>query len=1240
MGTKRKDLDDKRVNVQEHKNDNERNICVVPTEVDGWLEKVRKLEEKAASISDDAGSCFNITRRHKLGRKAFNIIEEINSLIQGNDRINWTDRRIPPAKVNSKKTSTSTPSSHHNDFPSRERTFMEALGQLQPDHKSRIIALCGMGGVGKTTMMENLKKDAEEKNFFNMIVKVAIGEKTDPIVIQQSVADFLGIDLKESDKGARAINLRKSFEAASDGGKKKILVILDDVWEFLDLNDIGLSPLPNHGVGIKILLTSRIRDVCIRMEVDSIFDVETVEDHEAQSFFHQCVQIPEGGDLDFDLHVIGNDIANRCHGLPIAIKTIAGFLKCYRSDKWVWENTLSSLKNKEVEEVVYKIFEISYNHLQNEEIRSTLLLCGVFPEDFDTPREDLVRYGWGLRLFKNVHTIREARNRLNTCIEQLINANLLIQSQLVNHVKMHDLVRAFVLKVCSNSEHASIVGDISKWTEENTSEFCKRISLTCTGISEFPRNLNFPNLSLLKLMHGDESLKFPEHFYEGMKKLQVIAYDVMEYPLLSRSLACSTNLRTLCLHRCLLMYDCYPIGDLLNLEVLSFAYGILRKLPSTVRNLKELKLLDLTGCVDLIIDDGVLKNLINLEELYVKVGSTRGHKKAIRFTDSICIELAELSKNLFALEIEFFDNNALPKNMSFKKLERFKISLGCFLKDDDGPNRHSYENTLMLVIDKCELLDSRMNQLLEKTEVLHLQVNDVNNLGDGLVESLHHQRSSFYNIRVLKICKCDNLRYLFTVCVANDLTKLERLTILECPVLETLVGGERGELGVIKFQALKFLSLGKLPKLMSLCNVGDAIELPQLEELILDGLPNFTSIYPDYYKLTTSSISSDISTMQSFIKKEVVIPKLKKLHVSNMENLKEICPCEFGSSEEVNDSVVNLFLSNPMSLLHHLEELKVEHCGSVEVLFNIDLRCVGKNEEVGSCLRSIQVWDAENLREVWRIKGANDDDLSFNGFQAIESIEIKKCKRFRNVFTPTTTNFDMRALAHLKIKDCGENEKDDEMVNSKQEQEIDVAFSSSLIHTFHNLQDLNIENYKGAEVEVVFEIESPSSRELATTPQSNQQPLLLPYLQYLVVVDMKRTSHVWKCNWNKFLIPQKQQPKGSSSSFHNLTIIYLWRCKSIKYLFSPLMAKLLSNLKEVDIWNCDVIEEVVSNRDDEAEELVASTNTRTILLPHLDELNLRRLPNLKRIGGGSGAKRGGKEISSTTPIHDQSKEEE
>ncbi|KAI7729686.1 hypothetical protein M8C21_000974, partial [Ambrosia artemisiifolia] len=91
----------------------------------------------------------------------------------------------------------------------------------------------------------------------------------------------------------------------------------------------------------------------------------------------------------------------------------------------------------------------------------------------------------------------------------------------------------------------------------------------------------------------------------------------------------------------------------------------------------------------------------------------------------------------------------------------------------------------------------------------------------------------------------------------------------------------------------------------------------------------------------------------------------------------------------------------------------------------------------------------------------------------------------------------------------------------------------------------------------------------------------------------------------------------TQSSFQSLTSIYLWDCKRIKYLFSPLMAKLLSNLKTIDIEWCDYMEEIVSNRDDKDEETAATYETTT-LFPHLHSLKLYCMRNLKRIGGGAG----------------------
>lgn len=139
-----------------------------------------------------------------------------------------------------------------------------------------------------------------------------------------------------------------------------------------------------------------------------------------------------------------------------------------------------------------------------------------------------------------------------------------------------------------------------EWPTQDTTKYCQRIFLNCTGMSEFPRDFSYPNLALLKLIRRDMLLKFPEDFYGRMVKLEVVAYEMMYAPLLPVSLQYSIKLRTLSLSSCSLKISNLSIlGNLINLEILSFANCQLQKLPSTIGKLSKLKLLDLTGCDDL-----------------------------------------------------------------------------------------------------------------------------------------------------------------------------------------------------------------------------------------------------------------------------------------------------------------------------------------------------------------------------------------------------------------------------------------------------------------------------------------------------------------------------------------------------------------------------------------------------------------------------------------------------------------
>ncbi|XP_076921648.1 disease resistance protein At4g27190-like [Bidens hawaiensis] len=1204
MNERLQNLNETKHEVEEHKNDALRNDRLIPDRVRGWLERVESVIKEAGTIPNGGNGCLNLKTRYKAGKRSFSILEKINNLLEQQREIKWTDIQRPLGRVISPPGPSTSKTAYDHDiaqniFPSRKLLFNGVLELLEADNETQMVGLWGMGGVGKTTMMEDIEKAVKKRGMFKWVVRKTIGTKYDPIATQEDIAKHVGEPLKEDNIEERAVRLGNRFEGMSKIGEK-ILIILDDVWEAIKLKDIGLTS--HFPKGFKLLVTSRNERVLTKMNVESkaeVFKMVGIEEAEANSFFWKTVGL---SDADGELRKIGENILKKCGGLPIAIKTIAEALKNEEKDAWdlAWEDlkrhNLKDIDN--LDGVAYSVFHISYKYLKKDDDKAIFVLCGLFQDDFDISLEELVRYGWGLQLFMRADSLDEARKRTNTSVRNLIRANLLTESSIIGCVKMHDLARAFVLGNISKFKQASIVnhGDKSEWPTQDTWLSCERILLTCKGMPEFPEEFYYPNVLLLKIMNGDRLLELPDGFHERMEKLKVIAYDKMQNPLFLASLQCSISLRTLFLDSCLLVDNNISfLGELLNLEVLSIARCNIRKLTSAIGKLKRLKLLDLTGCVNLCIDDGVLENLKNLEELYMRASE----EKPIRFTDPNCDELKVLSEKLIALEFEFFENILQPKNMSFEKLQRFRISIGCSLNvETKYEDKYSFKNTLDLTTNRSDILDCKINVLFSKTGKLHLSVKDMIYVEDIMSAS---QNSTFSRLKVLHVYNCQELTHLFTIPVANGLKLLESLTVSSCPALKSLVSLSDSHVKVM--------------------------ELPELVKLSLYELPDFTSIIHEY----------DISDMQPLFNKEVMFPKLSKLTIDDLKELKKLWADDITSGEEDNvsmlreikvvgcDCLVNLFPRNPMRLLSHLEMIEVKRCCSIEVLFNIDL---GKTEQHRntSSLRRICCENLDKLTEVWRINDENYSGDLICYFKAVETVTIRSCKKFRNVFAPTTVNFDAGSIMEIDIMFDNNDAKDTEITDmAKDEDNMSVVEYPSyhLTHAFHDLRKIRLGGLKG--VEVMFEMECPSiNREPVTTQQ--QQPLL-PYLQELELHEMDTLSHVWKCNnWNELFILHKHQPQ---SSFQNLTTIYLYKCNNIKYLFSPLMAKLLSSLKRLDIRDCQGMEEIVLSEVDDIEDAVLNASAYT-LFPCLDDIYLSGLDNLKHLGGVL-AKR------TTDVIHDQFK---
>jgi disease resistance protein RPS2 len=103
-------------------------------------------------------------------------------------------------------------------------------------------------------------RKAKELQLFDEVLMATVSQNPNVIDIQNLMADMLGLDIKEKSREGRADRLRHRLKEV-----EKMLIILDDVWKYIDLKEIGI-PFGDDHRGCKILLTTRLQGICSSME--------------------------------------------------------------------------------------------------------------------------------------------------------------------------------------------------------------------------------------------------------------------------------------------------------------------------------------------------------------------------------------------------------------------------------------------------------------------------------------------------------------------------------------------------------------------------------------------------------------------------------------------------------------------------------------------------------------------------------------------------------------------------------------------------------------------------------------------------------------------------------------------------------------------------------------------------------------------------------------------------------------
>ncbi|XP_022766684.1 probable disease resistance protein At4g27220 [Durio zibethinus] len=1166
-----------------------RQTLEIEQDVKKWLEEADKVMEEVESLENEIQEnkpcltwCPNWNCRYRLGKKIAKKTPGIAKLVESS--------KFDPNRIGHRATLPNFLPS--KDFvPSESSTsVLNQIWEALKIDSVNMIGVLGMGGVGKTTLVKEVGKKAEELKLFDEVVMTTVSQNVNIDKIQDEIADLLGLEFdKKSEQGkARQLWLRlKNVE--------RILVILDDVWTSINLNDIGI-PIGEDHIGCKILLTTRLRQVCSYMSCHPVIDLEVLEEDEAWDLFQKNADLKN----DFEgirLRDVAMEVARECRGLPLAIVTIARALKHKTLDAWIVANKQlrESQHSGNSYENIYTRLKISYDCLTGEKIQSCFLLCSLFPEDYDISIEDLTRFGVGQGLFHDASLIDDARTEMRAKLEDLQNSGLLLDSRKDKCVKMHDVVRDFAHWITSKGEKVFKVNaglGWKEWPRSESFECFTAISLMNNKIERLPDGLECPKLETL-LVGGDGSTKVSGAFFEGMKALKVLT---LENVLLSlEGLQGLTNLRNLRLEKCKLE-NVSSLAKLKKLEILDLRSSHIYELPIELRELRGLRLLDLSTCGMLQrIPINLLTRLESLEELYIDYPSFEQWTTEEKSGEGSNASLSELNllSHLKALTL-CVRSKCLSKHFVFPKLERYAIMVNKWQHDN-------YPTSKTLKIKES---------------------------------SLDAFKSLLLNVEDLSLDSITGYKNLVPVLDRQGLQKLTFLELQDCKDIECLIDTTQHQSPTTAFSNLEKLSMTKMVSLKQLCNGLPPKEfLQNLKELSIRHCMDMISADPWVQNLRKVTIKDCRQMLVVFemgkllhFKQEHDQPQLlSMLTYLELEFLPELLCIWKGQTHHVS--------------LHSLKVVRVQHCDKLTSLFSPFLA------QSLIQLEELEILHCPQLKRIIADFEEDDEEISLNSFlhplclPKLTTIRIIDCSRLEHVF-PMSMAEGLPQLKSLNIIDSSQLEQIFSTVKEKDEKDIVLSQLQSLVlQNLVNLKSFCPENcfvklpslvelkmYRCPELTRftaqlpartlaqlkelrLFEVGNNSQLytrvgpQLRQTSSSDSEYLtigncqeifqlqggdLLLSLETLHLEDLSELQVIWKC-------PTQVE------TLQNLTQLMLIDCKSLRYVFPPMLAQHLSHLSYLCVKGCEALEQII----DQDQSSTSSSNAQ--LQPTISFPSLRKI---------------------------------
>ncbi|GKV45222.1 hypothetical protein SLEP1_g52330 [Rubroshorea leprosula] len=919
-----------------------------------------------------------------------------------------------PDKVDVARVPTSSlPDSH---VYGRETDKVAILQKLLNNESSSqgysVIPIVGMGGIGKTTLAQNVYNEVGQGSF-ELKAWVCVSDRFDVLSITRSILE--AVSRRQHD--LRDWNLLQE-ELKKELSSKKFLLVLDDVWnEGYRQWDTLQKPFQSGSAGSKIVVTTRSKRVAeIMGGNDRIHYLKELDYKQCLSIFAQHAL----GEDNFNAHPclkeVGEEIVKRCNGSPLVAKVLGGLLRGKHGFE-DWKFILNKMLNlQEVKSEILPSLMLSYHHLPSH-LKQCFAYCAVFPKHYEFDKEELVLLWMAEGLLREENQLEEIGQRY---FLELLSRSFFQQStknklRYVMHDLIHDLAEFVAGRTCYNLD----LEDMSEVNKKFEVNFGK-----VRYLSFYPR-------------YCDISKRF--EVLNEMKSLRMFIPTNSGFG--GSHLAKTVVLDWIPKLRCLrvLSLDGYRIGELPNsmgdlkhLKYLNFSGTEIKSLPESIGSLLQLQTLSLFSCRKFSKFPVKIGNLISLHHLDIRETNSL---KEMPFGLANLKHLLTLGKFIVGKE------NGSLKLSNLENFSQLKGELSIL----DLHNVSNAHDAKKASLDKIDGLDWLLLQWTsefgnsknedKEMEVLswlkpHLKLKSLSIICYGGKEFPSWiSCPSFSNLSYLKLCQCRRSTSLPSL---GQLPTLKELIVEGMDAIETVDYMFYGDGTFKSLEKLEFCDMLVWKEWTSTTEGG--VGFPCLRELVIENCPKLMGELPSHLSCLTNLVIRGCPELRC--PSSMSLQSLQKLNIEdcNVAFLNSMADLISLTSLEIKriSGLVCLARSFIESLIA-VEEVEIKECLELTCLWEEgaeieNLACLEKMN-IESCPLLVSLTGKEhgllpfNLKHL-RLSSCKalksltdammmkvDGSSSSNNILRVESLSIYNCDSLKSL--PTTT-----MVKHLTINGC------------------------------------------------------------------------------------------------------------------------------------------------------------------------------------------------------------------------------